>query len=86
MGVASRGGGGADEGLLPGLLGGLLQEGGELEAVEVNLLVLVLVLQWLLVLQGLQVLLVLMLGPKVGGLQVEAGGGGGLVLVLGTSP
>ena len=61
MGVAGRGGGGADEGLLPGLVGGLLQEGGELEAVEVNLLLLVLVLQGLvlvLVLQGL------VLGPK----------------------
>ena len=83
MGVASRGGGGADEGLLPGLLGGLLQEGGELEAVEVNLLVLqgllMLVLQGL---QGLQWLLVLVLSPEVGGLEVEAGGGGGLVLVL----
>ena len=56
MGVASRGEGGADEGLLPGLLGGLLQEGGELEAVEVNLLL-------VLVLQGLLVLLVLVLGP-----------------------
>ena len=60
--MASRGEGGADEGLLPGLLGGLLQEGGELEAVEVNLLVLLLV-QWLM-LQGLLVLQGLVLGPK----------------------
>ena len=47
---------------------------------------LLLVLQWLQWLLVLQRLLVLVLGPEVGGLEVEAGGGGGLVLVLVTSP